>query len=520
MELRAYQKSIYEQVVNSDDNLLVQLDTGAGKTPIIAKVAKHYVNAVIVCHRNILVKQASEKLAMCGIEHRIIAGREIKKISAVNNLIKTGRHHVNPRAHIVVLSIDTFISRYKREDNVLRDDIKIVLIDEAHHFAEDNKWDTLKEVAQCRCVGFTATPVRGDGQPLIKVAGGFFDRIVQAEGYEENGTERFIEEGYLSQYSAYYAKCEKRKSNQKQVALADKAVNAYIKFGSGKQALVVHPRILNAEWSCAEFKEAGISAAVIHSGIPQYEIDEVLAQFAQKNIKVLIAVDMVNEGFDVPDCEILILARRVASFGLYRQLCGRVLRPAKNKHALIVDLNGDSIAQHGLPSDPVDWNQRQGVKRRLFLTCCTSCGFYFKPSVNKCPKCAESQRADGRGLTGHLEEYFFTADMVRAARNRIRRNEAEEMRQDLVQKELERHQNSYLEFSNAFTDDLVGSQLSLMFDALKAELKQELTCTDYNNFFIKNHNESKRVEFYSSASSKIWKSDTKKAVLTIYEKYR
>ncbi|WP_350542013.1 helicase-related protein, partial [Psychrobacter sp. CAL495-MNA-CIBAN-0180] len=87
-----------------------------------------------------------------------------------------------------------------------------------------------------------------------------------------------------------------------------------------------------------------ISAEVIHSQIPQYEIERILQAFESKQIKVLVAVDMINEGFDVPDADVLILSRVVASFGLYRQLCGRVLRPRKGKHALILDLNGDSIA--------------------------------------------------------------------------------------------------------------------------------------------------------------------------------
>ncbi|EGP03002.1 helicase family protein, partial [Pasteurella multocida subsp. multocida str. Anand1_goat] len=73
MKLRNYQESIFQQLISSCTNDLVQLDTGAGKTPIIAKLAEHYKQVVIVCHRNVLVKQASEKLAAFGLTHRIMA---------------------------------------------------------------------------------------------------------------------------------------------------------------------------------------------------------------------------------------------------------------------------------------------------------------------------------------------------------------------------------------------------------------------------------------------------------------
>ncbi len=520
MKLRGYQQSIFNQVISSEDNLLIQLDTGAGKTPIIAKLAEHYERAIIVCHRNILIKQASEKLALCGIEHRIVAGREIKRISANNNFAKSGRHFLNPKSKVVLLSIDTFISRYEHNGQPFKYLPEVVLIDEAHHFAEDNKWDKLREAAKCRCIGFTATPVRGDGQPLVKAAGGFFDRIVQAEGYEKNGTERLISEGYLAQYTAFYAKGEKGQSNSKGVFLADDAVNAYLKFGQDKQALVIHPRKLNAEWSCDAFKEKKIAAAVIHSGIPQHEIDRILSLFKEKVIRVLIAVDMVSEGFDVPDCDVLILARRVGSFGLYRQLCGRVLRPREGKRAIIVDLNGDSIARHGLPSDPVDWNAHQGRKRRRNLTVCKGCGAFYKATDNRCPECGEAERLFGSGTCIYLKEYLFTAEMVEAARKRIRISEEERLKRELKEREVEEFKSKYQDVRINFPDDIVGQRLSELFNTLREELKKKLDCYRFNTFFKKNRDQLCSIELYSSVNPSIWRKKPEEAALAIYRRYQ
>ena len=61
MILRDYQQSIYDQIICSNTDDLFQLDTGGGKTPIIAKLSIGKA-VVIICHRNFLVEQISQTL--------------------------------------------------------------------------------------------------------------------------------------------------------------------------------------------------------------------------------------------------------------------------------------------------------------------------------------------------------------------------------------------------------------------------------------------------------------------------
>lgn len=506
MILRSYQQSIFDQVVNSSLNDLVQLDTGAGKTPIISKLAEHYKQAVIVCHRNILIKQASEKLAMCGLYHRIIASRETKRICANNNIAKIGAHYINPRSEIELVSIDTINSQLKNNNLLISKDIKIALVDEAHHLADDNKWASLAETLGVRCVGFTATPCRGDGYPMIKQHGGFFDRVVQAEGYEDNGTERLISEGYLSEYSAYFADSEsfggilqKGESGNKLLWINSPALQAYNKWADSKQAIVIEPRIINACETADDFKKHGIKAEVIHSSLPQYEIERVLQAFEAKHIKALIAVDMINEGFDVPDADVLILSRVVRSFGLYRQLCGRVLRPRKGKHALILDLNGDSIALHGLPSDPVDWTKRQGEIKRKNLTVCNECGLFFKATLTECPSCGAEHdiKLRGVGTCSKLEARLFDARMILRERQKIAEREASELKRVEKQKELEADARDYREFNTAFQSGIIGKKCQHFYICLQRELKEMLSPAEYNAFFKKNNGQMGKLNFYT-----------------------
>jgi superfamily II DNA or RNA helicase len=59
MQLRSYQQSIYDQIISSNTDDLFQLDTGGGKTPIIAKLSIGKAT-VIICHRNFWLSKLAE----------------------------------------------------------------------------------------------------------------------------------------------------------------------------------------------------------------------------------------------------------------------------------------------------------------------------------------------------------------------------------------------------------------------------------------------------------------------------
>jgi DNA repair protein RadD len=64
---------------------------------------------------------------------------------------------------------------------------------------------------------------------------------------------------------------------------------------------------------------------------------------------------VLTEGWDMPEVGCCILARPTKQMGLYRQMIGRVLRPAEGKpDAIILDHSG-AVYRHGLPEDHVEW---------------------------------------------------------------------------------------------------------------------------------------------------------------------
>ena len=442
MNLRYYQQDIAEQIHASSDDVLVQLDTGAGKTPIMAHIAKSEDHFIVLAHRNVLVQQASATLSKMKVAHDILGSKYTRGQCAVASR-KMGFFLIESRQKLVA-SVDTLLSHKKR--NALHFDVSknwVVLIDEAHHALEDNKWSLLKEVLpNARFIGFTATPQRNDGRSLNSCAGGIFDRIIQAEKLKNNATHILIEEGYLSPYIAYsynereawagigiddtWSADEDTSFFCPESELNGDFIQHYRELANNKKALVMCTRINEAKRVRQKFVDAGISSACIHSNMPISDTTKILNDFRNGLFNVLCQVDMIGEGFDMPEIEVLIMLRKTNKM-TYRQWCGRVLRPATGKTAIILDHAGNVI-RHGLPDDPIQWHLDSPKDYSNQLTSCYFCQTVFNISKMKCSNCGEAlEEAHLRAATSPEPEhvrirkvrlYQYTKRQIAAAQNK------------------------------------------------------------------------------------------------------
>ena len=79
------------------------------------------------------------------------------------------------------------------------------------------------------------------------------------------------------------------------------------------------------------------------------ERNEQLAKFATGDIKVLCACDLLNEGWDCPQTEVLFMARPTMSKVLYTQQLGRGMRNCEGKAHLMVFDFVDNASQYNAP---------------------------------------------------------------------------------------------------------------------------------------------------------------------------
>lgn len=415
MNLRDYQQDLVGQInapCNKDKNLLIQADTGSGKTAILSEVARVHSDVICVAHTNILISQMSRYLALFGVDHSIVATKKTERACILEHR-KIGKKINTTSRKKYLMSIDSFNARLKRGSLEIDTRKKwLIIIDEAHHVLENNKWGKLKKAfPNARFIGATATPCRLDGKSLSEKDGGLFHEITQSASLKENSLEKLINRGHIAPFKCfslpehiddeglrtgksdytYASLCQETDKVKYQMA-ADAACY-YKKISPGKLALGFCINIEIANETTKYFRANGIPAAAIHSKLSRNESDRIFELFKMKEIKVLFNVDMISEGVDVPAIETVMMLRKTASFGLERQWIGRALRPEKNKaFGLILDFVGN-IRTHGLPDRHIAWSlESPPVLGKTNLIPCKSCRFLNLAWEKNCGECGDKLR--------------------------------------------------------------------------------------------------------------------------------
>src|SRR5262249_8092552 len=90
-----------------------------------------------------------------------------------------------------------------------------------------------------------------------------------------------------------------------------------------------------------EFIKSGIAAEHVDGSTPKDERDAILHKLETGEVKVISNCMVLTEGWDMPEVGCCVLARPTRKLGLYRQMVGRVLRPAPGKaDAIVIDHSG------------------------------------------------------------------------------------------------------------------------------------------------------------------------------------
>jgi DNA repair protein RadD len=132
-------------------------------------------------------------------------------------------------------------------------------------------------------------------------------------------------------------------------------VTHWHKFGERRRTVVFAVNVARSIHLRDEFCRSGVHAEHIDGGTPKDERDATLARLASGEVEVVCNCMVLTEGWDMPEAGCCVLARPTKKMGMYRQMIGRVLRPAPGKaDAVILDHSG-AVYRHGLPADHVDW---------------------------------------------------------------------------------------------------------------------------------------------------------------------
>jgi DNA repair protein RadD len=386
--LRPYQTDVVAEIERAiaagQKRLLLVAPTGSGKTIIFCEIIKRAVanhkRVLVLAHRREIIKQTSAKLTANDVRHGIIMAGE-------DNLLR-------PQEPVQVAAIATLWVRAIRTDKIKLPPADLIVIDEAHHAPARTYQKIIELFPNATVIGCTATPCRGDGRGL----GGIFTTLVETpqiatlivQGHLVRSrvyapvTDRNLDLKGVTVRNGDYAENELAERMDRAKLIGD-IVTHWLKYGERRRTVCFATSVTHSVHICDEFVKAGIRAEHIDGSTPMPERDAALDRLASGQTEVIVNCMVLTEGWDMPEVGCCVLARPTKKMGLFRQMIGRVLRPADGKpDAIILDHSG-AVFQHGLPGDHVEW--QLDPDRRSVAPAHQARLEHKAPSLLECPQC-------------------------------------------------------------------------------------------------------------------------------------
>lgn len=299
--------------------------------------------------------------------------------------------HVGNNDNVDLITVQSMVRRLKKYNP---DHYQLIVTDETHHSMAKSYTKIYKYFDSSYRLGFTATPERQYGEGL----GNIYEKI--AEGPT---VKWLVNNHYLAPYK-YYAptlmditKLKKQHGEYSNQSIDEQmtgrifgdVINNYKKIAMNKKTIIYCNTIKNSDKIAAIFKEAGFNAESIHSKTPEEDRNRMVKDFKEGRLNILVNVDLFGEGFDVPDCECVILLRPTTSLTLYIQQSMRCMRYKPGKQAIIIDHVGN-VFKHGLPDEDRVWvldKNRKKEKEEIKVKQCPKCFAVYKGHKRACPFC-------------------------------------------------------------------------------------------------------------------------------------
>lgn len=369
IQLRPYQEQavevLYRYLRDHEDNPAIVLPTAAGKSWVIAQIAKDAVlrwggRVLVLAHVKELLEQNADKIRRLCPELRV-------------GLYSAGLNRRDTDNAVVVAGIQSIFKRACELDS-----FDLVIVDECHLIPPEGEGMYRQFLAEAkvvnprlRTIGLTATPFRLKSGMICGS-----ENILNAVCFEV-GVRELIRDGYLcplvTKAGAEKANidvlhirggefvADEVESLMDQDQLVESACREIIEYTADRHAVLIFASgIAHAEHIQRVLQEKhGVECGFVSGQTATTVRSELLARFrgepanglfGWKPLKYLVNVNVLTTGFDAPNIDCLALVRPTLSPGLYCQMIGRGFRlhPGK-QNCLVLDFGGN-VLRHG----PVD----------------------------------------------------------------------------------------------------------------------------------------------------------------------
>ncbi|QEY31436.1 DUF3427 domain-containing protein [Synechococcus sp. RSCCF101] len=348
----AYQREMLDQLATERSlhhnwNNLVVAATGTGKTVLAAfdlarlhaDFHEHFTSPdppslLLIAHRKEILQQA------------VATFRQVLRDPSFGELYVDGE--VPNQWRHVFASVQSLAQRDLGE--IPADRFEVVIIDEFHHAAASSYRRWLDHLRPKLLLGLTATPERADGLDILQWFGGRiaaelrlwsaldqgllcpFHYFAVADDTDLSALE-WRRGGYVpAELSKLYT------GDHRRVDLILSELQKAVAEPLRMRALGFCVSVEHARFMAERFRATGFAAEALDASTPSEERRDALRRLQAGELQILFAVDLFNEGLDIPAIDTVLLLRPTESAVVFLQQLGRGLRlsPETGKSCLTV----------------------------------------------------------------------------------------------------------------------------------------------------------------------------------------
>jgi superfamily II DNA or RNA helicase len=317
--------------------------TGSGKTFLSAFDVKRYAprKFLFIVHRQQIARESMHKF------------KQILSNSISTTLLGGGnaynRDAIYTFAMIQTLSQDDTLYSFAR------DEFDYIVIDEVHRAGAASYEKVLSHFTPDFLLGMTATPERTDGYDIYRL----FDHNIAYEIRLNEALEAdllcpfhyygisdlSIEETRYEDLSLFA-----HLSNDQQVKQIVKAIGRYTVPGIKRRGLIFVSRNNDASILSDNLNRLGLSTLALSGADSDDTRNDAFDRLERGELEYLIAVDILNEGIDIPSLNQIIMLRPTQSAIIFVQQMGRGLRKYRGKKFLtVIDFIGNYQNNYLIP---------------------------------------------------------------------------------------------------------------------------------------------------------------------------
>ena len=346
----AYQQNILdildaEREVHGRFRNLVVAATGTGKTVISALDYRRFCSRnpgkpnrlLFIAHRKEILEQALDCF------RSVLRDYNFGDLEVGNSAPAVKDH--------LFMSIQMFNSR-ELVNSTSPDFYDFIIVDEFHHAAAPSYQKLLSYFRPKILVGLTATPERMDGQDVLQ----YFDNHISAEIRLPEAIERKLlspfqyfgitdiidlrtvkwsKGGYdRNDLSTIYTSVET--SSKERVSLIIDSLMKYVDDINKVKGLGFCVSKQHCRFMSEQFNSYGIDSVYVTSDSSEEERKSASKRLKRGEIKFIFAVDIYNEGVDIPQINTVLFLRPTESLTVFLQQLGRGLRLSDGKDCLTV----------------------------------------------------------------------------------------------------------------------------------------------------------------------------------------